>query len=261
MEKVSQLPVGTMTLDLWYEGSGFVVADKPQGMAVHPDNIGGNYTLVNGLLQSNRWLAEMETSNAPGVIHRLLPEDRGLVVVAKTDEMADTLRNLYQDHALTFSYRVRLPQAIVPVSTELVTVRDHQVYDQVAVWDIDSPLGDTERLRTEWLKNTSAASYFVAYQIDIPSPQKHTQVGLGDRVWLPSIDLYTVPPCSICNGTKALLSAYGFGYRDHTLDNDDLIAEMRRLRGTERGIPVVLINGVVSVGFDRHRLKHTLGLY
>lgn len=65
----------------------------------------------------------------------------------------------------------------------------------------------------------------------------------------------------MCNGTKELLSSNGFAYRDHILDNDVTIEEMRRLRGPERGIPVILMNGVASVGFDRHRLKHSLGLY
>jgi hypothetical protein len=36
---------------------------------------------------------------------------------------------------------------------------------------------------------------------------------------------------------------------------------MRKLRGDERGIPVILMNGHVSVGFDRHRLKQALGIY
>ena len=261
MEKIPMLPIADMALDVWYEGPGFVVADKPQGMSVHPGSPAGNDTLVNGLLQSNRWLAEMENSHTPGVIHQLMPADRGLVVVAKSDDMATALRELHRDRALMFSYRVRLPQEVVPLPTALVTVRDRQVYDQVAVWDIDSPLGDTDLLRAEWLGDVNVEAYFVAYRVDLPAPDKHVQVGLGDRLWLPAIDLYTVPPCSICNGTKALLSSYGFGYRDHSLDNDAAIAEMRRLRGPERGIPVIVINGVVSVGFDRHRLKHTLGLY
>ena len=65
----------------------------------------------------------------------------------------------------------------------------------------------------------------------------------------------------MCNGTKELLSYNGFAYRDHTLDNDDTIATMRGIRGDERGIPVILINGIVGVGLDRRRLKQTLGLY
>lgn len=261
MEKTPKIAVTTMPLDVWYEGADFVVADKPAGMAVHPETPEDCHTLANGLLQSNRWLAEMETSHTPGVIHRLAPDDRGLVVVAKSDETVDALRALYRDQAMTFSYRVRLSPAMTPAKTPLVTVHDHQVYDGVAVWDIDSPVGDTARLRQEWLNDATAQAAFILYCIDIPGPAKRIQVGLGSRRWLPALDLYTIPPCSICNGTKAFLSAYGFGYRDHSLDNEATIAEMRRLRGAERGIPVILIDGVVSVGFDRQRLKQALGLY
>ncbi len=261
MEKTPKIAVTTMPLDIWYEGADFVVTDKPPGMAVHPDTPAERHTLVNGLLQSNRWLAEMETSHAPGVIHRLAPDDRGLVVVAKKDETVNALRALYQDRAMTFSYRVRVSPTMMPEATPWVTVHDHQVYDDMAVWDIDSPIGDTVRLRQEWLNDAAVGAAFVLYRIDIPGPAKRVQIGLGARRWLPALDLYTIPPCSICNGVKAFLSAYGFGYRDHSLDNQAAIAEMRRLRGAERGIPVILLDGVVSVGFDRLRLKQALGLY
>jgi len=261
VDKVAKLSISSMDLDLWYEGPSLVVADKPRGQAVHPDTFSGTDTLVNGLLQSNRWLAEMETSLAPGVIHQLMPEDRGLVVVAKDDAMAETLRGLAKEQAMTFSYRVRMPKAVVPLMTDLVSIYDHQEYDDMAVFDIDSPIGDTERLRTEWLGGVSDEAYFVCYQIDIPLPNNPLHIGLGARLWLPAIDLYTVPPCSVCNGTKALLTGYGFGYRDHTLDNEETIAKMRHLRGNQRGIPVIVINGVVSVGYDLHRLKESLNLY
>ncbi|MDA8195220.1 MAG: hypothetical protein M0Z53_14695 [Thermaerobacter sp.] len=261
MDKTPKIAVAPIPLDVWYEGADFVVADKPPGMAVHPETPEDRHTLVNGLLQSNRWLAEMETSHAPGVIYRLAPEDRGLVVVAKKDETVDALRTLYEDHAVTFSYRVRLSPTVVPATTPLVTVHDHQGYDDIAVWDIDSPVGDTVRLRQEWLNDASAQAAFVLYAIDIPGPAKHLQVRIGERRWLPALDLYTIPPCSICNGTKVFLSFNGFGYRDHSLDNEAAIAEMRRLRGVERGIPVILMDGVVSVGFDRQRLKQALRLH
>ncbi len=261
MEKQSKLRVAPMSLDLWYEGPALVVADKPEGMAVHPESRDTGDTLVNGLLQSNRWLAEMETSDDPGVVHRMAAMDRGLVLVAKSDEMAATLRQMYSNQEIRFSYRVRLPNAVEPAQTPKVTVIDHQIYDETTVWDIDSPVGDTGELRNLWLPNGGSSAFFVGYRINIPLTQKPIEVGLGQRVWLPSVDLYTVPPCSVCNGVKAFLTQYGFGYRDHSLDNDQVIETMRSLRGSERGIPVVLINGVVSVGFDRHRLKQALGLY
>lgn len=261
MDKIAKLPVSSIPLDIWYEGPTFIVTDKPQGMAVHPDSAEGTGTLVNGLLQSNRWLAEMETTHEPGVIHRLAPSDRGLVVIAKTDDMATALRDLYHNQKITFSYRVRTTKDIVPHTPDYVKVLDHQTYGDITIWDIDTTLGDTDALRETWLGDRNHDAYFVGYQVHIPAPSKTIHVALGQRIWLPAIDLYTAPTCSVCNGTKALLSSYGFGYRDHTLESDDTIAEMRRLRGTERGIPVIVINNIVSVGFDRHRLKSALSLY
>lgn len=183
-----------MPLELWYEGPTFVVADKPPGMAVHPDNAEGQDTLVNALLQSNRWLAEMETSHRPGVIHNLSAQDRGLVLVAKNDETAETLRAQYRDGALTFSYRVRLPASARPNTEAPVTVVDRRVFaDGTAVMDIDSPLGDTAELRDAWAPGTDK-TFFVLYRMAIPVGSGVTTVALGDRMWLPDIELYTAPP-------------------------------------------------------------------
>lgn len=260
-EKIPLIAINSMPLEIAYEGPTFVVVDKPAGMAVHPTDEHGTGTLVNGLLQSNRWLAEMETSHTPGVVHVLDSVDRGLVLVAKTDEMAATLRQLYRDRAITFSYRVRIPASQVLDKGAPVTIFDRQVYDETVVVDFDSPLGDTRRLRSEWLGDVDADAYFVLYRMNIPAPGKTVAAALGERIWLPSIDLYTVPPCSVCNGTKEFLTYNGFAYRDHTLTDPANVEIMRQLRGDERGIPVVQFNGQTSVGFDRHRLKTMLGLY
>ncbi len=193
MEKTPLLSVSPEPVTLWYEGPTFLVAEKPPGLAVHPDSLEGPDSLVNRLLQANRWLAEMETSHTPGVVHTLEQEDRGLVLVAKSDEMAETLRAQYRAGRLTFSYRVRLPDSVSPRQRDDVQILDHQTADNWALFDIDSAVGDTGVLRSEWLGGAEDA-FFVLYRMRIQTPAKTLEVGLADRVWLPSIDLYTVPP-------------------------------------------------------------------
>ncbi len=193
-DKTPLIAVSPMALELWYEGPTVVVADKPVGLPVHPADAKGTNSLVNGLFQSNRWLAEMETSHTPGVIHVLAPEDRGLVLVAKSDETAEELRQLYAAGRITFSYRVRVPAPLTPASTDAVTVFDHQTYDEVTVWDIDSPIGNTEDLRRQWIPDSGHGAYFVLYRLQVPMLHETLTVGFGERIWLPSIDLYTAPP-------------------------------------------------------------------
>ena len=194
-DKTPLIEIASVPLEIWYEGPTFVVADKPAGMAVHPENAQGRGTLVNALLQSNRWLAEMETSVSPGVIHRLADEDRGLVIVAKTDEMAETLRAQYKAGALKFSYRVRLHASVKTRAEAPVTVFDRRVYqDGTAVMDIDSSVGDTRVLRSMWLLGDPGPVYFVLYRLEVPMGSRVMSVAMGSRMWLPDIELYTAPP-------------------------------------------------------------------
>ncbi len=194
MDKTPLLPIdNTLAVTLWYEGPTFLIADKPFGMPTYPDDAKSRGTLVNALLQNNRWLAEMETSTTPGVVHHLRDDDRGLTLVAKSDEMAETLRTTYHEKSITFSYRVRVPSEIIPQPTNLVTVYDQHPYDEITVYDIDSALGDTRELSREWLGDSDSSARFVCYQMDFPTPSKPFRIGLAQRVILPSIDLYTAP--------------------------------------------------------------------
>ncbi len=261
-DKTPLLSISPAPIEIWYEGPDYVVADKPPGMLVHPEDASGHDTLVNALFQSNRWLAEMETSHRPGVVHRLNPTDRGLVLVGKTDEIAPQLREQHKDGQFTFSYRVRLPASMQWHDDAPVTVFNRQTYpDGMAVMDIDSPIGDTDRLRQLWLDDPAADVFFVLYRLDIPRNGSSFRVAFGDRGKLPTINLYTVPPCSVCNGTKNFLALNGFWYADHDLNNKTNIEPMRELRGNQRGIPVVQIDEEILVGFERRRLKNLLGLY
>ena len=261
-DKTPLLEVSSLPIEIWYEGPDYIVADKPSGMLVHPEDSHGRDTLVNALFQSNRWLAEMETSHRPGVIHVLHTSDRGLVLVGKTDEMAQQLREQYENHQLTFSYRVRMPATLTLKQEAPITVFDRRTYpDDMAVMDIDSPIGDTSHLRELWMDGSLEDVFFSLYSITIPKGESSFRVAMGERAKLPPIDLYTVPPCSVCNGTKNFLAQNGFWYTDHDLSDAANIEPMRKLRGKQRGIPVVQLNDDVLVGFQRRQLKSLLNLY
>ncbi len=194
MDKTPLLPIdNTLAVTLWYEGPTFLIADKPFRMPTYPDDEKGRGTLVNALLQSNRWLAEMETSHMPGVVHHLRDQDRGLTLIAKNDDMAQTLRTTYREQSITFSYRVTVPIEVTPRSTNLVTVYGQHPYDSVIVYDIDSPLGDTAELSYEWLGDSGSSARFVCYHMDLPTATKQFRIGLAERIILPDIDLYTAP--------------------------------------------------------------------
>lgn len=191
-DKYPRIPISSMPLELWYEGPTVVVAVKPPGILTAPDNTVSTGTLLNGLLQHNRWLAEMETSDQPGLVHQLAPEDTGLILVAKSDETAVQLRRDYQHGDLTFSYRVNSLQTATVKDAGLATVvASTPLGDESLLWDIDSPIGDSDTLRTRWLGEPEAQ--FVLYRITAPVDGSLITVALGERIPIPAISLYTAP--------------------------------------------------------------------
>ena len=72
-------------LDLVYEDESVIVVNKPAGMVVHPGH--GNYsgTLINALTYHFENLPNNST-NRPGLVHRIDKDTSGLLVIAKTEK-------------------------------------------------------------------------------------------------------------------------------------------------------------------------------
>ncbi|WP_452228718.1 MULTISPECIES: RluA family pseudouridine synthase [unclassified Lacinutrix] len=72
-------------LDVVYEDDELLVVNKPAGMVVHPGH--GNYsgTLINALIYRFDNLPN-NSSERPGLVHRIDKDTSGLLVVAKTEE-------------------------------------------------------------------------------------------------------------------------------------------------------------------------------
>lgn len=82
-------------LDIVYEDDSVIVVNKAAGMVVHPGH--GNYsgTLVNGLIHHFEHLPK-NTSDRPGLVHRIDKDTSGLLVVAKTEwAMANLASQFY----------------------------------------------------------------------------------------------------------------------------------------------------------------------
>ncbi len=71
-------------LDIIFEDDELIVLNKPAGMVVHPGH--GNYsgTLINALVYHFENLPN-NSSNRPGLVHRIDKDTSGLLVIAKTE--------------------------------------------------------------------------------------------------------------------------------------------------------------------------------
>lgn len=83
-------------LDIIYEDDALLVVNKPAGMVVHPGH--GNYsgTLINALIYHFDNLPN-NSSDRPGLVHRIDKDTSGLLVVAKTEEAMTHLAKQFFD--------------------------------------------------------------------------------------------------------------------------------------------------------------------
>ncbi|WP_109097805.1 RluA family pseudouridine synthase [Aquimarina sp. AU58] len=85
-----------ISLDIVYEDDVLLVVNKPAGMVVHPGH--GNYsgTLINALIYHFDNLPN-NSSDRPGLVHRIDKDTSGLLVIAKTEEAMTHLAKQFFD--------------------------------------------------------------------------------------------------------------------------------------------------------------------
>ncbi len=90
-------------IDIVYEDETLLVVNKPAGMVVHPGH--GNYsgTLINALVHHFDNLPN-NSSDRPGLVHRIDKDTTGLLVVAKTEEAMAHLSKQFFDKSSEREY-------------------------------------------------------------------------------------------------------------------------------------------------------------
>ncbi|SDB49409.1 ribosomal large subunit pseudouridine synthase D [Flavobacteriaceae bacterium MAR_2010_188] len=85
-----------LPLDIVYEDDSLLVVNKAAGMVVHPGH--GNYsgTLINALVFHFENLPN-NSSNRPGLVHRIDKDTSGLLVIAKTENAMNLLSKQFFD--------------------------------------------------------------------------------------------------------------------------------------------------------------------
>lgn len=75
-----------------------------------------------------------------------------------------------------------------------------------------------------------------------------------------NVKIYTTSTCVFCRGAKEYFKEKGIKYEEINLsEHPDKIQEMVQVSG-QMGVPVILIDGKVIVGFNRGAIDQALGL-
>jgi len=86
------------------EDSSFLIVEKPSGLPVHPLEAGERKTLVQGVLVFYPEIASVGDPREMGLVHRLDNETSGLVLIARTEEAYDFLREEFRKHRVEKEY-------------------------------------------------------------------------------------------------------------------------------------------------------------
>ena len=72
------------------------------------------------------------------------------------------------------------------------------------------------------------------------------------------IIIYTTPTCVYCKMTKAFFKENNVAYEERDVSTDTKAQEEMIAKSNQLGVPVIDIDGQVTVGFDKAKLSELL---
>ena len=91
-------------IDVVFEDEDLIVVNKPAGLVVHPGAGLSSGTLANALAYHFGQLSGRAGATRPGLVHRLDKDTSGLIVVAKKEDVHESLSDQFRDPEVFKSY-------------------------------------------------------------------------------------------------------------------------------------------------------------
>lgn len=119
-----------MKITVLYEDKDVVAIDKPAGLSVHGDGVRDGDTLTDWILKKYPKMKGVgepgqgpngEEIDRPGIVHRLDKDTSGVLVLAKSQEAYEFLKEQFHDRETEKTYRV-LVQGLVKDDVGLIQV-------------------------------------------------------------------------------------------------------------------------------------------
>lgn len=75
-----------------------------------------------------------------------------------------------------------------------------------------------------------------------------------------SVTIYTTPTCVYCKMTKEFFNENNIQYTEKNVTTDDGARDAMITKSGQMGVPVIDIDGKITVGFDKERLSGLLNI-
>lgn len=102
--KVESLKPTNTPLRVLYNNHGLLIIDKPAGMVVHPGAGFKGDTLASALLYNFKDIHLVGEDHRPGIVHRLDKDTSGVMLVARTQEMYEYLKEAFSERKIKKEY-------------------------------------------------------------------------------------------------------------------------------------------------------------
>jgi glutaredoxin 3 len=74
------------------------------------------------------------------------------------------------------------------------------------------------------------------------------------------VEIYSTPSCTFCNLAKDFFTANNIAYTEYNVMSDLTKRQEMVEKTGQMGVPVILIDGNIIVGFDQEKIKSILNI-
>ena len=72
------------------------------------------------------------------------------------------------------------------------------------------------------------------------------------------VEIYSTPTCPYCNMAKDYLKEKGVDYTEYNVADDQAKAQEMVEKSGQMGVPVIVVNGELMVGFQKEKMEALL---
>ena len=163
-------------LKVLYNNYDLLIIDKPAGLTVHPGAGFKGETLASALLYHFKDIRLVGEEGRPGIVHRLDKDTSGVILVAKTQEMYEYVKDAFTERKIKKEYialvagKVLKPQGIieVPIGRSKTDFRKYTTKNPV-----ESKESLTEYKVLEYLKDKDGVDKYTLLLVKLHTGRTH----------------------------------------------------------------------------------------